>query len=758
MFYEAWQSDVSHAMDKPNLNRGWMFHSKPWLWQRWILTALFLVALENVATANILLLSPDDRWLPLLQQLESGEREVRRAASEQLSDFATTLDWVAVERIASVLKTEQDAQVRLHLFELARLMGKSATPMIPILVEILQKENRGRSNEILHQEHRAALALASIGEAAVPGLRELLTCKKNNVRAEACLAIGKIGDAAALTQLPLIELLRDENERVRSEAAYALTCLGNEAINALVQVATAGSPQERQCALIALGSKKSLDERIATAVRTNLSAPDVSVRVAALHGLANVKLDSSTTQSAILDNLQHENEDVRRAAVHYLTQLESSQLLEWKSHLLGLLQHPDKNVAGGSAFVLRLLGSTVASQLIDRFSHGDGINQQLVSALAMMGPGVVSQLAQRAHDENPRIRAGCLLALGQVRPLQNTTLELLIQMLEDESMDVQLASISAIGDIGPRAKAARSAMEGKLVAESSNIRRAAVQAFFQIGDRNESNAKSVLPLLNDDDHLVQLSALHVLRSLGASGRIAIDRVAELLENHSHELQSAAIGFLGSHGKAASHSAESLVRLLERPDVDKSVKLQSLQALARFGSGAATGFERVQDIFLHEPDMPLRLAALEALTSFELPFSRTKPALQQALTSDNEELRKNALRSMRKFGTETRSLLVEIIGLIRSDEKDDSYVMRELQRQEKYGLDEECVPGLLRLLSSDNPKQILASIRFLRLAQLQNYPEAQSRLAALQNHGDLEVKNAIAESLRTFPPNDRCRNF
>src|SRR4030042_4078226 len=75
-------------------------------------------------------------------------------------------------------------------------------------------------------KYNAALALTKMGTPAVRGLLLSVEDAEPDVRAEACWALGEIGDERALD--PLIAGLRDEDWGVRRNAAASLAKMGNK--------------------------------------------------------------------------------------------------------------------------------------------------------------------------------------------------------------------------------------------------------------------------------------------------------------------------------------------------------------------------------------------------------------------------------------------------------------------------------------------------------------------------------------------------
>jgi HEAT repeat protein len=82
------------------------------------------------------------------------------------------------------------------------------------------------------------MALARIGEPAVPALIETLNDRDPKVRAAAAMALARIGSQAKAAVPALIKALKDKDPDVRREAARALGQMGpaaQEAVPALLE-------------------------------------------------------------------------------------------------------------------------------------------------------------------------------------------------------------------------------------------------------------------------------------------------------------------------------------------------------------------------------------------------------------------------------------------------------------------------------------------------------------------------------------------
>ena len=644
------------------------------------------------------------------------------------------------------LQEEKDVQVRLNLFDMAVGLGGRAEPLVPALLDSLRKEHSSRRNEELHQDYRAALALASIGLPAVPGLKELLNCERVNVRAEAAMALGRIGFPSIEAISGLIRLLGDENDRVRDEAARALAAIGEPANSPLVDIARNGSVTQRLFAIRALGANPISQAAVSSMIDEALESSEASIRAAAIAASKNAVLSEERVFSLARENLGHSDELVRRSMINHLQGVSSQCRLRLKPDIFKLLSHSDAIVAAEAAFLLQSMGPDVASEMIEAFAVEHTHIDSLAAAFALMGSRVSKQLIAGMQDHRNHVREGCAIALGHVRPLPMEAINVLSQGLSDRAEGVQVACLKALGNLGPRAISSISMIEAELSAANPVLRAMSAKAFFQVSERNEATVRRLAPLVDDESEDVQLSTIQVLHAAGPIGRLALPSVLKNLESSNRGIQSAVLSFVASHGRAAEEAALPLERLLGKA-TENDVKLRVLQSLSQLGNAAAPAKERVTAILQSDADSLLRVASLDVLSNMELPFSEVRRILSKALSDSHEEVRRRALRAVRKYGQESRVFLADLIPLIREDEKEDSFVLREIQRIEKHGLDSTLVPRLTELLSSGNPKQLRVAAKFLGLASREEAKGALAKLEELAKHSDQFVREAALESLQ-----------
>ena len=159
----------------------------------------------------------------VLADLRSGTVETRRNAATRIRSSVRDTGRTALPVMIEVLMSEKDGQVRLAILDAVTELGPDAAPAVPSLLHVLRTNNGGNGREESHQDFRAALALAAIGKPAVEGLRDVLKEKKESVRAEAIMALGRIGPNAESAVPDLMKLLGDKSDRIGRDAAASRT-------------------------------------------------------------------------------------------------------------------------------------------------------------------------------------------------------------------------------------------------------------------------------------------------------------------------------------------------------------------------------------------------------------------------------------------------------------------------------------------------------------------------------------------------------
>src|SRR5262249_54514270 len=143
-------------------------------------------------------------------------------------------------------------------------------------------------------------------------LRGLLNERKENVRAEAAMGLGRIGPDAEAAVPDLIVLLGDKSERIRGEASLALGRIGTAAVEPLIAASAHTDVIVRAGAVESLGTRSFPDARALRAVLECARDAAPQVRTAAMKSLARFELPDNVALPILQENLRHEDENVRR--------------------------------------------------------------------------------------------------------------------------------------------------------------------------------------------------------------------------------------------------------------------------------------------------------------------------------------------------------------------------------------------------------------------------------------------------------------
>jgi HEAT repeat protein len=681
-----------------------------------------------------------DHASSLIANLRAESVDVRRAAASQLRTSDRNVQRDAVPALIERLDKDQDGQVRLAVLDVLASLGPDGAAAVPALVRTLRTDFGGSGSEASHQDYRAALALASIGKPAVEGLRGLLKDRKDSVRAEAAMALGRIGPEASAAAPELVLLLGEKNERVRREAAQSLGRMGAAAVAPLVVAAGHKDALTRAGAVESLGYLSAPDDRARHVVVEGAHDSAPAVRAAAVRSLARMALADDVAMSVVNENIRHPDELVRLAVVGWLVE-RRSLLARMATELASLLTAKDDGVARHAAFLLSKIGLEAAPVLLGALDREGSRIDAIAEALAHIGRPVAPLLARAIQGPAPRVRRGAALALGQVRPLPPGVVSTLTAGLDDTDPLARAACLTAIGYLGPRASESVPAVRALLQDRSAEIRLKAIRILFESAPRDGHLLADLLGVLDDADMGVQRQAIEILRALGPAGRPALPAVIGKLGRPDPGVRLAAAEMIGSHGPAAAEAVPALTLLLDDPA--PKIRMIAVQTLGSLGKAAQATLPRVASL-LGAEQVEVRQAAAVALGSMELDAEVIRPYLARALRDDQSDVRRVALRSIQKFGPQGAIFIPDIIMMAEKKENRRS-VERTLRRFERTGPDPRSLPELVRQLENEQDAVRLLAIKFLGLAG----PHARVAIPALEKmraDPSAEVrKQAIAAS-------------
>ncbi len=677
----------------------------------------------------------------IVTDLRGKSVEARRTAAEKLRLSQKPMQVAALPVLIDLLMKEKDGQVRLAVLDTVTALGPDAAPAVPALVHTLRTRYGGSNLEESHQDYRSALALAAVGKPAVEGLRGLLG-EKVGVRAEAIMGLGRIGPDASAAVPDLIRLLGDQDERIGREACVALGRIGDAAVGPLLVAAVDEKAVIRARAMESLGYALSADDRVRQVVLNAARDASPPVRAASLKALDRLELPADVVVPILKENLGNANEDVRTAVVDLLMR-RRGLLPDLLPELDSLLTADNAEVSHVAAFLAGKAGAPAAGRLIEALGRRNSRIDQIADGLAEIGRPVVGALNDALKDAEPRVRRGAALALGQIRPMAPGTPQRLAAGLDAREPEVRIAFLTAIGYLGPRAAESVPAVRPLLRDGTAEVRFKAIEFLARAAPRDARLLADLTPLLDDPEPRVQCKTIDTIRGLGPLSREALPAVIGKLTSPSPDVRLAAAELVKTHGPAAAGAVPALIELLDDPEL--KLKVAAAQSLATIGKPAQPAFDRLNQLL--SADQPeTREAAIAAIGSLALEADILRPALIKALRDPKQEVRRSAARAIQKLGPEGAVFIPDLILLAEKSENLRT-VSRLLRRFETQGPDVRSLPELIKHLDHSQDSVRLLAIKFLALAGA-NAKDALPALERMRSDPSAEVrKQAEAASKR-----------
>jgi HEAT repeat protein len=390
------------------------------------------------------------------------------------------------------------------------------------------------------------VAIGQVNAQTFQRLQKALNHPDSNVRYQAALALGQIGNPQAVE--PLICALRDESIDVKRQAAQALVQMSNfQAVAALICVLSHSNRDVRWMAAQALGLIR--NPQAVEALICALNDEDWDVRGEALEALG--RIGNSQAVAALTCALSHSNRFLRMKTASVLGRTGNPQAVE---ALISALNHEDSLVTWKAALVLSEIGN---AQAIAILTSGKICNLQAVEALI-----------RALKDEDSYVRWQAIRALGETGSPQ--AVEPLIYVLKDADISVRWKAVEALGKIGN--SHAVEPLISALNDEDSSIRSKAAEALGKIG--NSQAVEPLISALNNEDYDVRREAVLALVKIGSSQ--AVEPLISAL-NHTDLmvglLAARALGRIGN-----PQAVEALISALNHEN--SSVRWEAAEALGR----------------------------------------------------------------------------------------------------------------------------------------------------------------------------------
>ena len=426
--------------------------------------------------------------------------------------------------------------------------------------------------------------IAPSAQAAVPALVELLADQDPKVREVTSYALAQIGPAAQQAAPTLAKLLIDEDPKVREVASLALGQIGpgaNEAVPGLV---------------------------------TLLNDPKAEVRRSAAGALAQIGPNARQAVSSLIVILTDNDANFRQAAAFALGKV-GPPAKEAELTLVKLLADPDAGTRQSAAFAIGQIGAK--------------------ADLAV--PALIGLLA----DPSAQIRQAAADALAQVGAEAKQAVPALVKLLADGDPGPRQSAAYALARIGPAAKEAIHGLVPLLADPNATVRQSATYALAQIGPAAKSAVFEVTRLLRDPEPDVRRSAVYAIAQIGSSPPEAIPTLVELLKGSDTNVRLNAIIALAKIGPSAKEAVPALLNITS--DLDAELRRNAVFALTQIGPPPQAILTQLK--FLTDPNADTRRSAAEnlghiAASAAKIGSTEFIPVLSQAIsvleqTSDRE---------------------------------------------------------------------------------------------------------------------------
>jgi len=346
---------------------------------------------------------------------------------------------------------------------MARLIPVSILIFMPMFV--LAAEPTGKEIQRLimglddaNIRQGASIALANLGQPAVPALRTSLASARKDRRLWSAYTLGQIGPVAEAAVEALNVSLADTDPALRAAAAQALGKIAAAtAVDCLIKALDDENDQVRQNAVVALGQ---IGPAASIATKKLIVAlSDQTVRTIARDALMQMGPDAVDPLGESLDddNIRFDVLVVLRLidAVNTkqkgLAQPTVADLPSLRKVLYDANRPAEDRTAAAASLIT--LGDEGFAVLIQAFEVQE-IARTATEAFAKADSTAVPSLVKVLKHQQLDVRASAADALGHIGIAASGAVTDLIALLGDEDRDVRYHAVRALHELGPKAKLA----------------------------------------------------------------------------------------------------------------------------------------------------------------------------------------------------------------------------------------------------------------------------------------------------------------
>ncbi len=568
----------------------------------------------------------------LLKALGDKRWRVRKAASDALVKYGE----VIIDPLQQVLNLTDDEDIR---FWTIKTLGKLGPKAQKILLEALKsgdKQTRyviatalGESGDTRVKRllidsladpdwtirKSSTMALAEIGDNAVPLMLEYLGGTDENIR-EGCLrALVKAGSQSL--QILFDEIVKmDENKRflIRN----SIIKIGNRVVEPLIRLYKSSSPDVQVFAASALGeiaSPRAVPVRV-----EGLSSDNWNVRRSSAFALTEV---GERGVEMIAEALSSTNDDVR----YWVTRILESIGDAGVPYLVKGLTDTNKEIRFFSA---KALGSAfepgITRALITALNDSIwGVRKSAAESLCSLENLNIEEVLRHIGSDNEDVRYWIGYVIDQVGEKYQGRI---IKAMRRGDAELRLFAAQAAGIIGNENFIAP--LTESLVDDSEWVRVYSAISLGQIGD-----ARSIVPLVrcfSDRNDAVHRNVLAAFEKLGR--KVVLPELLKCFESSDEALRKNAAKAIAQMGEP--RGLDPIIMLTD--DADTDVRLVAIESLGAFNSERARA---VLKNTLDDSSNVIRTAAIKSLG--KLGTSADVEILVEFLERTENELEQRTIR-------------------------------------------------------------------------------------------------------------------
>jgi HEAT repeat protein len=486
---------------------------------------------------------------PLTQILGDKSAMIRAHAAHALGRIGEPAK-SAVAPLSELVK-DGNATVRQQTVKAILAIHPGPKIMLPLFIKLMEDSDSGVQMRILN-------AVSDAGAAAVPGVIAALDNPKTAYWA--CIVLRGMGPVGKDAVPALAKTLTDPQPDIRREAALALGAMGEAAASAAPQLGAVLEDEHAQtAATFALGQIGQIPAGAEAKIKANTKSKDDFL---------------STVSYWTLARVHPENKELRREATERLV----ARIMD---------KDPFVRVAAARGLAALPPAPEITLPILEKAlkDADETTAHYALDALATLGPAAVPRLLDALKHK--QLRGQVIYVLGQIGPKAAPATEALAKLLRDDDSRVAIESAIALGKIGPEAKSAVPALVAALQQKECSNAHAIIFALGRIGPSASAAEPKLLELTKSPDHTLAIPSAWAITQLHPGSAEIVAKVSPVivagLADPLAESREAAAEALGSLGPLAKGSIPALEKATK--DEQKSVREAATEALQAIRSPA-----------------------------------------------------------------------------------------------------------------------------------------------------------------------------